>query len=353
MELFPRHITLNGQQTEVVKLLQNRDKNTGWKKEWLDFLEEWYNPADFIEVNTSGSTGEPKTIRLKKEFVAESALRTIRFFNLKEGDKVLHCLPSRYIAGKLMVVRALLGKLDLYVVDPAGNFEVLKTMPFKFAAMVVNQVQKCLEFDRWNLDFLLIGGSAIPAPLEEKLQQVTATCYSSYAMTETATHIALRKLNGEAKDNCYHCLDNIEVSLSDNGCLQVFMPGLEQAFLQTTDLAELTDKKTFKILGRVDHVIISGGIKYSPELLEKKLEPFINQPFFITSLPHDTLGQQLVLVVEGTENIVLKNELKKVCIQQLSQYEQPRRILFTRELPHTPNGKLNRNGLTKPNSVSE
>lgn len=344
MNLFPSHITLNGRPTAVANLLRQQAK-ADWEQEWLDFLAEWYAPQDFIEVNTSGSTGTPKTIRLTKEFVAASAQRTLHFFKLKQDDRVLHCLPTRYIAGKLMVVRALVGQLDLHVIDPASDFQLLKNESFKFAAMVTNQVHKLLDNGvTTNLEFLLIGGSAVPQPLTDQLQTVSTACYSSYAMTETATHIALRKLNGEDKDEFYHALDGIELSLSNEGCLQIQMAGLENNFIQTTDLAELVDSKTFKILGRSDHVIISGGIKFIPEKLEQKLEPYLPFPFLITSRPHEKLGQQLVLLVEASESPESMEKLTAICQQQLDKFERPRAIEFTKTLPRTPNGKIIRNG---------
>ena len=347
MELFPTHIILNGSSTSVEKLLLKKEEKSGWEKEWLDFLEEWYTPSDYIEVTTSGSTGNPKLIRLKKDFVAASALRTIHYFGLRENDRVLHCLSSRYIAGKLMVVRALIGKLDLHVIDPTTDFNVLQNVPFKFAAMVPNQVAKLMEWGMRNVEFLLIGGAAIPQQLEEQLQQFDTVCYSSYGMTETATHIALRKLNGEEADEYYHCLDDIQVKLSDDHCLRIYMLGLEQDYLQTTDIAELKDEKTFKITGRSDHMIISGGIKFSPKKLEHKLEAHIKYPFMISSLPHDTLGQQLILVIEGIESTETVAHLNAICQKNLNKYEQAKQIIFVTELPRTPNGKLNRNGLRK------
>jgi len=350
LQLFPSHITLNGQPTPVESLIASRENAAGWERDWLNFLAKWYNDRDFIEVNTSGSTGEPKTISLKKEFVAASALRTIHFFNLKEGDRILHCLPARYIAGKLMVVRALIGKLDLHVVDPATEFDILQSgLHFKFAAMVINQVSKILkletwnlEFDRWNLEFLLIGGSGIPAPLEEKLQHIPTTCYSSYAMTETATHIALRQLNGPGKDAWYRCLDGISVCLNEHGCVRIEMDGLENGFVQTNDLGELKDERTFRILGRSDNRIISGGLKFSPEELEGKLENAIDLPFYISSKPDERLGARLVLIVEGTESPELMTKLRMSCEEHLLRYEQPREILFTPALPRTGNGKIRR-----------
>jgi O-succinylbenzoic acid--CoA ligase len=231
----------------------------------------------------------------------------------------------------------------LYVVDPATDFEILRSgLHFKFAAMVINQLVKCLDFGFSGLEFLLIGGSAVPAPLEEKLRDVKTACYSSYAMTETATHIALRQLNGTGKDDYYHCLGGIRVGLDGNGCVRIEMPGLEGGYLQTNDLGELRDGQTFRILGRADNRIISGGLKFSPEALEKKLESAIDLPFYISSKPDERLGARLVLVVEGRESPGLVARLRKTCSERLARYEQPREIIFTPALPRTGNGKIKR-----------
>ncbi len=254
----------------------------------------------------------------------------------------------QYIAGKLMVVRALLGELDLHLTEPTSNFTFLKKEKFRFAAMVPNQVAKILKAESTpgelleSIEKLLIGGSSIPDLLEKTLQKVSTACYSSYGMTETATHIALRKINGADADGWYHCLENIRVDLSSEGCLQIFLPGLQNQPLRTTDLAELKDEKTFRILGRADNVIISGGIKFSPEQLEKKLDPFIMEPFLISSLHHESLGQQLVLIVEGKKNKETMEKLNEMCRQQLSRYEQPKQIIFKDKLPRLPNGKIDR-----------
>ncbi|MCA1758598.1 MAG: AMP-binding protein, partial [Bacteroidales bacterium] len=209
MNLFPKHIRLFGAKVLVDEFIQTTHKS-GREKELAGFLKEWYSPADFIEVKTSGSTGTPKIVRLKKEFVAASARRTIHFFQLKKDDRVLHCLPLKYIAGKLMAIRAIIGELDLVFVEPSTDFLFLKDEKFCFAAMVSNQVAKILNAESHSgelpgsIEKLLIGGSAIPAPLEKALQNVSTACYSSYGMSETATHIALRKMNGAGADVWYH-----------------------------------------------------------------------------------------------------------------------------------------------------
>ena len=345
MELYPSHISINGQRESVKELLHLKP-DSEWKQSWLEFLAEWYNANDFIEVQTSGSTGTPKTITLKKDFVAASALRTIRFFNLHEGDRILHCLPSRYIAGKLMTVRALIGKLDLQLVDPASDFTKLSNdRPIKFAAMVINQVTKYLALPEQNIENLLIGGSAIPKPLEEQLQQISTSCYSSYAMTETATHIALRKLNGSDKTESYQCLDDISVELDERDCIRILMPGLENGAIQTNDLGELKDIQHFNVLGRVDNVIISGGIKFLPEQIEEKLAKDLPLPYVIGSVPDKHLGEKIILFVEGKADETVKINIQNHCIKLLAKYEQPKEIRFIEKLPCTENGKIDRKRL--------
>lgn len=340
MKYKPSHITLNGELVSIAELFDNTPSVN--EKELVAFLKDWYANNDFIEVQTSGSTGQAKTIQLKKDFIAASAKRTIRFFQLKPKDQILHCLPIKYIAGKLMVVRALIGELDLHIVEPSSDFKLQKEQRFKFAAMVPNQILKLLKLSQknWYIEQLLIGGDAISADLEQQLQQIDTACYSSYGMTETATHIAIRKLNGNKADNYYHCLDKISVQLSNNNCLEICMPTIET--LRTTDIAKLKDERTFKILGRSDNIIISGGIKFSPEEIEKKLAAHLKVPFMISYLPHDKLGKQLVLLIESEKNLNLKQELENICQNLLNKFECPRQIKFTNNLPKTDNGKLKR-----------
>lgn len=345
MEIFPAHISINGKLKSIEQLLLHKSDKS-WKGLWLSFLSEWYDSNDFIEVQTSGSTGTPKTITLKKNFVAASAQRTIRFFDFQEGDRILHCLPSNFIAGKLMTVRALVGKLDLQLVDPASDFTSLPTdKPIKFAAMVINQARKYLVLPVQNIENLLIGGSAIPQPLEEKVQLISTHCYSSYAMTETATHVALRKLNGANKTEYYTCLDGISVELDKRDCIRILMPGLENGAIQTNDLGELKDHRHFKVLGRIDNVIISGGIKFMPEQIEGKLAKEMPLPYAIGSAPDERLGEKIILMVEGLAGEKVKTRIENYCKNLLAKFEQPREIRFIAHLPRTENGKIDRKKL--------
>ncbi|WP_321495478.1 AMP-binding protein [uncultured Desulfobacter sp.] len=345
MNLFPETICINGAVHRVETLLEKSSPvcPAGIESDLIEFLAQWYGPQNFITVHTSGSTGAPKPIALDKQFVARSAGRTIQFFGLEPGQRVLLCLPLRYIAGKLMVIRALLGQLDLCPVDPASDFSFLaqcRDTPFRFAAMVPNQVSKLLDdparFE--GLDSLLIGGSALSSRLETRLQNVPTSCFASYGMTETATHIALRRINGPEASDGFHCLQGICVGLSETGCLTIDMQGLDR--LVTNDLAQLDDAKTFRILGRADHVIICGGIKYFPETIEKKLEKAIEQPFFIGSLPDETLGRRMVLVIEALPDNVLEKRVAQSLARCLDRYERPRKIVFKKPFERTETGKI-------------
>ena len=245
MNLRAQHIRVNGELLAIDDLL-NKKATTPWKQDFYNFLKEWYSDKDYIEVQTSGSTGKAKTIELKKAFVGLSANRTLHYFELQANDKILHCLPVKYIAGKLMVVRALLGQLDLHLHDPTTDFRFLLKQQFKFAAMVPTQFLKFMELETSNVQQILIGGDAISNQLLQQIQHIKTPCFSSYGMTETATHIAIRKLNGKDASNFYKCLENIEVKLDKNSCLQIFMPQLANSPLQTTDLAEVVGSRKFR-----------------------------------------------------------------------------------------------------------
>lgn len=338
---------LNGQKVLISDFISNTH-HTRIENEVAEFLKMWYSDEGSIEVKTSGSTGHPKIIRLDKEFMAQSAQRTLHFFRLEEENRVLLCLPVKYIAGKMMIVRALIGKLDLHLVEPETDFSFLQQNKFRFVPLVPQQIRKILKNEPspglWmkNIDVVLLGGTSVPHAIEQQLKNFPVACYSGYGMTETASHIALRKINGNEANEYYHCLDRIDVGLTESGCLKIFIPGCQEQPLLTTDLAELKDYKTFRILGRNDHVIISGGIKFSPEQLEKKLEPFITDPFLISSLPHESLGEQLILLVEGKESAEYLKRLQHICQRTLEKYENPRHIRFVEQLPHTNNGKISR-----------
>jgi len=316
-----------------------------WERELFSFLKNWFSSADFIEAQTSGSTGEPQTIRLSKTTMLRSASRTIEYFGLQAGNRILLTLPCRFIAGKMMVVRAIIGKMNLITVNPSADFDLLINETYEFGAMVPNQVFKLLESPSGkgkleNIRNLLVGGSSIPANLEEQISRLANHVVSTYGMTETASHVAIRELSGENRSYIYHCLPGISVTTGQHDCLQIHDSQLAVP-LQTKDIAEILSSTSFRILGRMDDVIISGGIKYWPEKIEKSLLSVIRGRFIISSLPDEMLGENIVLVIEGepADTDVINKKLTEI----LPSFERPRAIYFLEKFPETPNGKIKRN----------
>jgi len=239
--------------------------------------------------------------------------------------------------------------MNLITVDPASDFDFPENESFDFGAMVPNQVFKMLKQPSGkerlqNIRNLLVGGSAISSALEAQIVQLSNRIVLTYGMTETASHIAIRELSGNLKSDLFSCLPGISVSLNESGCLQIHLPEMIEP-LQTNDLAELQSDTNFKLLGRADSVIISGGIKYSSEMIEKKLETLINQRFVISSVPDEKLGEKLVLVIEGKpfDTGALKQKLTGL----LTPYECPKSILFLEKLPEITSGKVRRGEVKK------
>lgn len=347
-------IILNGAsytQKEIPLLIAEKLSIAGlpeWESELYAFLKEWFSSSQFIKAQTSGSTGEPSIVELPKDIMISSALRTIEYFNLKEGDRALLCLPCRFIAGKMVIVRAIVGKMDLVTTDPSLESVLLLDQPFDLGAMVSNQVVKLLESDSGtckieNIRNLLIGGSSIQATLEAQISQLKNRVVSTYGMTETASHIAIRTLSGPRRSEVYECLPGITISLGENDCLQVHVPG--QRSFQTKDMAEVISPTAFRILGREDDVIISGGIKYWPEAIEKKLVGQIAGRYVISSMPDDKLGEKLVLVLEciPADSEAIQQKANEV----LLPFERPREIHHLESFPETENGKIRRKEIKK------
>ena len=315
-----------------------------WKKEVLYFLIDWLSEGERMQVTTSGSTGNPKRISLSKKHMEASAKATLDFFGLKIGDKALLCLPEKYIAGKMMIVRALVGKLDLYCIEPTSS-PMAELPEIDFAAMTPAQVSGLMETAE-GLHFLnsirqlILGGSFIPQKLEQQLQKLKTDVWHTYGMTETITHIALRKVNGAGASDYFSLLPGVEIKMAEDGCLQIDAPNIGVHQMKTNDLIEISETR-FRILGRKDNVVISGGVKLFPELIEKKLEACIDTRFFLTGIPDKKYGEKLVLVIEKRDKQKLnKNQLWELIQARLTGFEIPKEIVFVNEIKLSRNGKI-------------
>lgn len=310
------------------------------------FLEKWFDASPVIIVHTSGSTGTPKELVVRKDRMMQSARLTCEFLNLQAGDTALLCMNLRYIGAMMVVVRSLVAGLNLIVRPASGHPLSDIEEPLRFAAMVPLQVYNTLrvpeEKERLEqTDILIIGGGAVDDSLEAEMSALPTAIYSTYGMTETLSHIALRRLNGDTASKHYYPFPTVELSLSAESTLVIKAPLICGEVLQTNDIACLYPDGSFTIAGRKDNVINSGGIKIQAEEMEKRLRPFIPVPFVVTSVPDPRLGQALTLLIAGQVDV---RELESKLQTVLDAYHRPRHIFMTESIPQTENGKTDRAG---------
>lgn len=296
------------------------------------FLLDWFDNNAFIEMETSGTTGTPKTIRVAKQAMVESALATGDFFDLHSGDKALQCLPVKYVAGKMMLVRAMILGLDIEIVAPSSHPLEGNEIDYDFVAMVPLQAQNSIP-ELKKVKKLIVGGAAMNKALERQLLKLPTKVYETYGMTETITHIAARKIG----EKSFTVLPYVTISYDDRNCLVIHAPRISDDVVVTNDLVELVSENQFVFLGRIDNVINSGGIKLFPEQIESKLAHQIPSRFYITSIPDAELGEKVVLVVEGDERT-----FEDSVFEVLDKYEKPKEIIFVKNFKETDTGKIKR-----------
>jgi O-succinylbenzoic acid--CoA ligase len=309
-----------------------------------NFIIKWLNESDEIIVKTSGSTGKPKKIKVKKEHMMNSAKATGVYFKMGEGSRALLCLPTKYIAGKMMVVRAMILGWDLHVVAPEKDALTQYDNTYDFAALVPYQVYHSFKALS-KVKRLLIGGGPVPDSLETKLQNSPTEAFATYGMTETITHVAVRRLNGAGATPIFSALPDIKFSLDDRGCLVITAPKITDDIVVTNDLVTLNSPTSFVWIGRYDNVINSGGIKIFPEKVENKLSEFITRPFIISSEKDEALGSRLILVIENPNQEPLSNFSE--AFNSLLPHEKPKKIYTVSKFPYTKTGKIKRKDVFK------
>lgn len=306
-----------------------------------EFYEEWNNCSDKILVHTSGSTGKPKPLMVEKCKMVASATITCDFLNLSEGDTALLCMPLDYIAGKMMVVRSIVRRLKLISVKPTGHpLHGLIEAPV-FAAMTPMQVFNSMQVPEEKemlrrIKHLIIGGGAIDEKMENELKEFPNAIWSTYGMTETLSHIALRRLNGSEASCWYKPLENVVVSVNTDGCLVIDAPKVSDKRIVTNDIAEIEQHgRLFRILGRKDNVIGSGGIKIQVEEVETLLKKYLAVPYVITKKRDHKFGEIVTMLVESDDI----QKIKKICEDNMPKYWQPKLYISVKEIPLTQTGK--------------
>jgi len=321
-----------------------------WERQLWQFITDWFNPAiTGISVFTSGSTGAPKKIEHTKDAMTFSARQTCTALALKHGDRALLCLPVNKISGMMMVVRSIYNKMKLVCIKPSTNplTELEENPRIDFAAFTPMQFHGITRsypifLKAEKIKKIILGGEDVRAELVQNILKMENEIYITFGMTETISHIALKRLNGPAHDKNFKVLPGIHISADKTNCLVIDAPQLGQPCLITNDVVSIQGENEFQWLGRIDNVINTGGIKIYPEEIEQQLVNTIEAPYFITSRKDITGGEKLILVLEM---ILLKPEEKeelKEAFSKLEKLHRPKQVILIPHFARTPNGKIKR-----------
>jgi o-succinylbenzoate---CoA ligase len=344
-------LTLDGltyNSSDLLKLCRQKAEDQlvpQWQRDIFGFIQSWLDGSDHIEISTSGSTGAPKTIKLKKQWMINSASMTCAFFNIDKTSAVLLCLPAAFIAGKMMITRAFISQCNLLTTEPKANPFEDKERLIDFAAVTPYQLYHTFKDPGKgkNLKTLIVGGGEISTSLEKSIMDVPADIYATYGMTETCSHIALRRINGPDSTSWFTILGDTRIFQDNRNCLVIDAPELNDQILTTNDIVEIKDERQFRWLGRWDNVINSGGIKIIPEKIEKQISAIRPERAVIVPLPDEKLGEIPVLVIESEDIGNFKSEELLDRISALTdKYSQPKRIITLPNFPETPTGKPDR-----------
>lgn len=304
-----------------------------WAVDVQEAVRFWLVQKDDLIVKTSGSTGIPKTISLTKKTLMASAEATISFFKLNHKSSVLLVLPAKFIGGKMVVFRAMMAGMNLTIIEPKTMLPPLDSS-FDFVSLTPLQAAKSLgQLHRFKA--ILLGGGAVHASLKDKLKTIKSKVYHGYGMTETASHVALRSLNGMQQSEVFEAVGSTTFQTDERSCLVIQAPHLFETDLTTNDVVECMDERHFSWLGRVDNVINSGGLKIHPEKLERILETQIDVPFFVAGFADPDLGERVVLLIESAKEL-------HIDFATMAKNERPKEVLFLANFIYTDSQKINR-----------
>ncbi|MDE7154258.1 MAG: AMP-binding protein [Muribaculaceae bacterium] len=296
-----------------------------------EFLQQWYSDSEYIIAHTSGSTGKPKEIRLLKSDMIASADATNRFFSIGPDSRLVCPLSASYIAGKMMIVRAIRADATLEMLTPSNRLELhgdITLLP-----VVPSQIGSLVNLNGVNVENLIVGGAPLTADMEKKLISYPSNSYATYGMTETCSHVALRKVG----EPMFEALPGVSFSIDEKQRLQLELPQFSFKRLSTNDIVELHTPTSFRWLGRYDNVVNSGGIKLFPEEIERELTPFVKGDFYLCGLPHPLWGEQLVMCV--TPDTVVDRHAMEIVIPH---YRLPKQTIVLPAFQYTSTGKLRR-----------
>lgn len=331
---------------EVCTIVTNDSSKPEWEQKIYAFIAEWLDDKDYITQYSSGTTGKAKEIKLSKSAMIASAKKTCDLFSLGFGQTALLCLPVEYIAGKMMIVRAFVGGLNLLYTEPSSFPEFSNFGQIEFCAMVPLQAYNALNSVETlrKIRTIIVGGGEIRDELEVMLRDLPNQVFATYGMAETCSHIAIRRVSGLEYERYYHAIPGVSFTVDERNCLAIKADFLHDK-VQTNDVIDLVDAETFRWIGRYDNLINSGGVKIVPEEVEAIVSKTTGLDCAVIGLPDKKLGQRVVLILEKGGSEITPEEVKSALISELPNRLQPKEIVFVEELPRNHSFKVDRNKL--------
>jgi len=331
-------MNLNQKMVKLIEIHSDQEQH------FNHFIKEWEDYNDYIEIETSGSTGRPKKIKLLKQSMRVSATNTIEFFNLKENDCLFLCLPLHTIAAKMMIIRAIVGKMRLVVHKPSKNPLKELNHDVKLISLTPMQMKYVIDesFHKTSMiQNILLGGAPVDYKLEQKLKEIdSCSIFHSYGMTETASHVAIRKID-EHQSDLFNAINGVSFTQTKDGCLIINYPAFQNEKIETNDVVDLKTNDSFIWKGRKDFVINTGGVKVHAEELENVIASFFTKPFFISSIQDSYLGSKIIMIIESKIELDDKKILAQISTL-VPPYSVPKEIYYLTTFERTKSGKLNR-----------
>ncbi len=324
------HLRLDGPPAEVVEALRS----------WLAA-----DAPPRLLIETSGSTGAPKRVLLSRAAVLASAAATHE--RLGGPGRWVLALPPTYVAGVQVLVRSLVAGLEpILSPDDVDTTAPDDGVPV-YTSLVPTQLHRLLDDDPARLrryDTVLLGGGPIDPELRRRAREAGVRVVTTYGSSETA--------GGCVYDGVP--LAGVELRIGDRGRVAVRGPVLFDGYdgdpdltaetlvdgwFLTADTGELVDG-TLRVLGRLDDVVISGGVNVPTSAVAARLRehPDIDDAA-VVGVPDDEWGHRIVAWVVG--DVSLADVRDWVGATQPRSWA-PRELRHVARLPLLANGKHDR-----------
>ncbi len=327
----------------------------GTPAEVLDLLRAWDAAAaepEPLVIETSGSTGEPKRVVLSRAAMRASATATAS--RLGGPGQWLLNLPPTYVAGLQVLFRSVLAGTEPVVQDgPFTAAAAAMTGDRRYVSLVPTQLHRMLD-DPAEVEALrtfatvLVGGAAVPAELRAEAAEAGVTVVATYGMSETC--------GGCVYDG--HPLDGVAVAIGSEGRVRLAGPVLfdgyegradltaevlRDGWFLTQDLGRLDDDGRLQVLGRVDDVVLSGGVNVpGPAVAARLREHPAVRAAEVVGAADDEWGQRVVACVVGDLSL---DEARDWVAAVHPRSWAPRQVVRLDEVPLLHNGKVDRRRL--------